>query len=445
MTTDNLKQHDDKHTRPTTPETIPGTASSSSSLDEIAAALFIGTSNNGGHTNGNGSRHSNNHSISEEDNDSPAGTPSKANAPSAVCQQRKLSAAIVTTPDRNSAPQDYVSGRPTMTVEQLQSFESPPKPKHVSKHHHRGVSTSDSHRRKHRDELMMGGGRNSNGNHSEENLRSSINHKSLSRQFSTPAKPEYTQFLNDLHPMRVDAWAEAPTLSYTVRGQSYMKDHKKVQSEDAVFSLLTVDAVRTADNKPILGGLCYHPGERIQRALRREEETGVAELPEFVFAINLAIPGPPFYHVVIYFGCDDIEALKTNETPLGRLARPFFFGSSDDFRDSTFKLIPRIVEGNFIVKKAVGSQPTILGRKVKQHYIRHPRFLELIVDIGQDPIARNVVGLCLGYAQTLVVDMMLVLEGLSEETLPERILGGVRLKNLDFKKRDGKRKVSNYP
>jgi hypothetical protein len=55
------------------------------------------------------------------------------------------------------------------------------------------------------------------------------------------------------------------------------------------------------------------------------------------------------------------------------------------------------VKGNFVVKKAVGRKPTILGKKVKQHYIRNDRFFELIVDVGSDSIAKKVVGLCGGY------------------------------------------------
>ena len=215
-------------------------------------------------------------------------------------------------------------------------------------------------------------------------------------------------------------------------------------SAESLFTLLTVDVIQTADGKGIMGGMCGHPDERIQRALRRETDTGVPQLPEYVFGVNLAMPGPPFYHIMIYFGCDEKDLLMDTDTPLGRLTKPFFFGDSDEFRDNTFKLIPRIVDGNFVVRKAVGSKPTILGRKLKQHYIRKPRYFELIVDIESDAIAKKVVALSVGYAKSLVVDMLFLLEADSEETLPERALGGVRIKNLDFKKRDGQRKVKNY-
>lgn len=413
--------------RPSTPETLPGTVSSCS-LEEIATPLIT--------------------TDARETQQNIVASPT-ANAPSSISSVRKLSAAIVTTPEAST--HDFVAGRPTVSVKELEEsaamknrstnnvtptktpskdFETPPPMPKPQKHHHRGVSTCSIPRRN-RDTEVLGGS-------------SSSFHKSLTRQTSTPSYSAYAELINDPHPLRFDAWAEAPATHYHVRGATYLQDRKKVASDEALFSLLTVDIVQTADNNPILAGLCNHPDERIQRALRLEKETGVKELPEFVWAINLAVPGPPFYHIMMYFGCDDMEALRDTSTPLGRLTKPFFFGTSDEFRDNTFKLVPKVVEGNFVVRKAVGTKPAILGRKLKQHYIRHPRFLELIVDISSDNIAKSVVGLSMGYAKQLVTDMMFVLEGDTEDTLPERMLAGARMKNLDFKKRDGTRVCHNY-
>lgn len=46
-----------------------------------------------------------------------------------------------------------------------------------------------------------------------------------------------------------------------------------------------------------------------------------------------------------------------------------------------FKLIPNIVAGPFIVRKAVGSKPTLLGRKLRQRYFRGPGYVE--TDVGE--------------------------------------------------------------
>jgi hypothetical protein len=67
--------------------------------------------------------------------------------------------------------------------------------------------------------------------------------------------------------------------------------------------------------------------------------------------------------------------------------------------------------------------------------------MEIIVDIASDPIAQRVTKLCMGYLQSMVVDMMFLLEGTTEEELPERVFGGARLSYVDFKEQDGKRAV----
>jgi Protein ENHANCED DISEASE RESISTANCE 2, C-terminal len=95
-------------------------------------------------------------------------------------------------------------------------------------------------------------------------------------------------------------------------------------------------------------------------------------------------------------------------------------------------LIPQIVQGNFIVRKAVGSTPAILGKKLRQLYVQSDRFFEVILDCGSSPVATGVIRLSLGYAKTLVVDMGFLLEGDDDEYLPERIFGCVRMKNMDF-------------
>ena len=237
----------------------------------------------------------------------------------------------------------------------------------------------------------------------------------------------------------MEAWSEPAAENFSIRGPNYLKDKKKIDSEQSAFRLLTVDLINC--EKPLYGGICAHPTERIQQALRREEETGVKELPAFVFCVNLCVPGSNFYHKVSYFGIDDMEEIRKETTPFGKLMNKFIFGDDDDFRNSTFKMIPRIVDGNFVVRKAVGSKPSILGKKIKQYYIRGERYFEIIVDIASDTVAQRIVKLALGYTKTMVVDMMYLLEGNEEAMLPERIFGGVRMKNIDFKNKDGKRSV----
>ena len=200
----------------------------------------------------------------------------------------------------------------------------------------------------------------------------------------------------------------------------------------------------TSTNRVITFSL--HPTERLQVALQREKELQASRgggedigtetssiLPPFVFIVNITLPGPPYHHGVFYFGVDDRSAIDgTDGTPSSILCNKFFFGESDEFRDKTFKLIPTVVKGTFLVRKAIGSTPCIMGKKVKQHYVRNHRFFELTIDNSDSPAAGGVIKIALGYARTLVVDLGFLLEGQESKTLPERLFGAVRIKRLRF-------------
>jgi hypothetical protein len=119
-----------------------------------------------------------------------------------------------------------------------------------------------------------------------------------------------------------------------------------------------------------------------------------------------------------------LQKLFEEDTPFGRVAKPFFLGNDDDFRNNRFKLIPKVVDGNMVVKMAVKDTPTLLGNKLKQYYYKvlssstpplpcHPcltlrqgdNYFELDVDVGSSSVARHTVGIALGYSKAIVVDM----------------------------------------
>lgn len=246
-------------------------------------------------------------------------------------------------------------------------------------------------------------------------------------------------------PLFYDKWAEPDANSFVVRGPSYKEDRIKINAGASIGRLVAVDVVRV--EKPIYSGMSMHPNERIQRALRREKmlkESGKeSDMPPFIFVVNIVLPGPPVYHGVFYYAVDDMSTIDGSDgTGSSRLCKEFLFGDSDSFRDRTFKLIPQIVQGNFMVRKAVGSTPAIMGTKLKQCYVRRDRFMEVILDCGSSPVASGVIRLSLGYAKSLVIDMGFLLEGDTRDYLPERIFGCVRMKYPEFG--PSLRKVDEY-
>lgn len=234
-------------------------------------------------------------------------------------------------------------------------------------------------------------------------------------------------------------WSETAGTSFNVRGKKYLKDKKKFPSEESLFRLITAEVLEVTSSLP-RGSVCLHADGRVQSALSAGGDHDDT-FPPFLFCVNIRIPHSTKgreYHIVSYFAVDDLSTIDgTGPCPSSALARRFFFGDAEDddeYRDATFKFIPRIVKGNPIVKNAVGAKPVIMGKKLKQTYVRGEKFLELIIDVGSDPVADKIVKMCIGFAKTIVVDMAFVLEGKDEAALPERIMGAFCLNNIDFKK-----------
>jgi len=210
---------------------------------------------------------------------------------------------------------------------------------------------------------------------------------------------------------------------FVVRGPTFTEDRVKVAASPALFDLVAVDLWRVEEPIPHIAA---QPSNRVALAHARGDS------PPWVFVLQIQVPGPPHFAFVAYFVPRDPGCLRDGSTPFGRIADPFFFGTDDDFRDDRFKLIPRVVEGNFIVRNAVGAKPTILGRKLKQSYHRGPNYFELDIDVASSTIAQKVVGIAYGYAKLLTVDLALVLQGEAVDELPEVPFGAVRLVGVDF-------------
>ena len=150
----------------------------------------------------------------------------------------------------------------------------------------------------------------------------------------------------------------------------------------------------------------------------------------------MVLPGPPHYHLVVYFAIDDESLL---EPPVGRTVKPythlvnkFLFGSDDDFRDRTLKMIPNVAEGNFFLKRAIGNSPVILGRNLTQKIIRTDRYLEAVIDVSSSTMTEKLLKIASAYGGTIVLNIAFVIEGQNESELPEQILGSVQVSNEDF-------------
>ncbi|XP_068651507.1 protein ENHANCED DISEASE RESISTANCE 2-like isoform X2 [Aristolochia californica] len=231
----------------------------------------------------------------------------------------------------------------------------------------------------------------------------------------SPVSIEVNQFNGTLpkgtNDIDTNCWTSPGGQAFKIRGKTYLTDYSKVMGSDPLLKLLAVDWLISDDK---IDGAALNPKCLVQ------SEAG-KKLP-FILVINLQVPAKPNYSLVLYYGAD-------RPISKGSLLSKFVDGS-DIFRDSRFKLIPSIVEGYWMVKRAVGTKACLLGKAVTCRYLRQDNFLEIDVDIGSSSVARSIISLVLGYVTSLVVDLAILIEAKEEKELPEYILGTVRLNRI---------------
>ncbi|TVU05717.1 hypothetical protein EJB05_48896 [Eragrostis curvula] len=209
-----------------------------------------------------------------------------------------------------------------------------------------------------------------------------------------------------------NSWSAPGGEKFMIRGKTYLTDYTKVVGGDPLLKLIAVDWFKVNER---FDSVALHPKSIVQ--------SEVAKKIPFILVINLQVPAKPNYNLVMYYAA---ERPVNKDSLLGR-----FIDGTDAFRDSRFKLIPSIVEGYWMVKRAVGTKACLLGKAVTCNYLRQDNFLEIDVDIGSSSVARSIIGLVLGYVTSIVVDLAVLIEAKEEKELPEYILGTVRLNRVN--------------
>ncbi|XP_057550689.1 protein ENHANCED DISEASE RESISTANCE 2 [Amaranthus tricolor] len=248
-----------------------------------------------------------------------------------------------------------------------------------------------------------------------ETISAAQNASSVLDSSTSPIPIDPSQFCGSLHDGKddddINCWTNPGGSGFMIRGSTYLKDYAKVRAGDPLLKLLAVDWLK-ADQS--IDKVALRPSCVVQ------SEAG-KKLP-FILIFNLQIPAKPNYNLVLYYAAD---RPVNKSSLLGQ-----FIDGTDTFRDSKFKLIPSIVKGYWMVKRAVGTKACLLGKSVTCRYLRQDNFLEIDVDIGSSSVARSVIGLVLGYVTSLVVDLAVLIEANEETELPEHLLGVVRLSCL---------------
>jgi len=175
---------------------------------------------------------------------------------------------------------------------------------------------------------------------------------------------------------------------------------------------------------------------------------------DFFFVVVFHVQTAPCFHLVMYFqrrdvvrraneaanGVDsleeehDPEEVRVAQEAFDRLFTRWIAGDSQ-WRSQRLKLLPFLVEGgNWFVSKAVGNRPAILGNKIRSIYHCNPEqnYMEVDIDVSASRVGSAIFRVVKGYASYLTLDLTLILEGQDDDELPESILGGCRLRQIDL-------------
>ena len=239
-----------------------------------------------------------------------------------------------------------------------------------------------------------------------------------------------------------NCWSEpSANKSFNVRGKNFFDDKKKIPSGPYVFTAMGADLILTNESSGPTSGIAANP--TIFAGHARKVPTFMLNFifPWGVLVNYFEIPTMylPYLHSTHESrqcdGLAPIESLAPHERAVIR-----FMTGTDEQRKNTLKLIPVCVEGPWVVKQMVGGKPAIIGKRLPVEYKYHPadrsnglaECFEADLDIkASDPVGKKVVNVCRRYMSAVTVDIGIVIEGTSQDELPEQMLGCVRLHRLD--------------
>jgi len=211
-------------------------------------------------------------------------------------------------------------------------------------------------------------------------------------------------------------WDEPDSTQALVRGPKYLNDHRKVASKGSMMELIEVDLVKTNDE-------IIHYAKSSRGRVPGLREAGDNR---FFFVLNFRLK--PLQLAVVWAMPKDTDWM---DQPEGVLFQRFCEMSSEE-RDQRFKVLPKVVEGPWLVKQGVPDRPGVVGRKLQcQHFLREDH-LEVSINCISSPAGRRIVQLLTGAARHFSMELFIILEGQRQDELPERVLGGLSVYHGDL-------------
>ena len=235
-----------------------------------------------------------------------------------------------------------------------------------------------------------------------------------------------------------NCWSTSPSSEFSVRGPNYLKDKKKVPSDNCMFPLRGVDLFLTDTCPSNVGSNPAALGGEL-----RDSPTFVInfKMPWGVLPIYCEIPEKFCPYVQAGYepdavNMDDLNA-KLKSMTAGERCLCRFLMSDTETKNKKFKIIPKVVQGPWVVKQVVGGRPALVGNKLSIEYTYQKAengkalYLEADLDIAASAAARNILSVTKSYTQVLTLDLGFLVEGQADDELPEQMLMGCRLHGID--------------
>jgi len=200
-------------------------------------------------------------------------------------------------------------------------------------------------------------------------------------------------------------WAQPTDHPWKVRGKNYLRDRIKVDSEAQFSQLIAVD-------------LCFSETEVKQMTEHAKSAYAIFRSQgntDFLFVVNWRCPP---MHVVCVF------AIKNpSEMPLLQKFRKMSY----EERKQRVKVIPQCIEGPWLARTAIGTTPVIIGKKLETDFYSGEDFLEISINVFSSSAAKKMMSVVCTACRKMVIDVAIILEGQTEDELPERVIGSFRV------------------
>jgi hypothetical protein len=215
----------------------------------------------------------------------------------------------------------------------------------------------------------------------------------------------------------ITCWSRPSHELFKVRSATYLEDRVKTTSAPAIFQCRGVD-IWITDNAE--RNIAKHPS--VLGGKLGEEDTFIA---------NFLLP---FANFVAYFSVPPLEQMPPH---VARVWTKFVKGDQQ-YRDRKLKMLPIVIEGPWIVQKAVGpgTAPAMLGRDLPlQYYFTEPTetkkgMYELDIHVASSRIARGILNVVKGHIKTLTLAFAFIIEASEEADLPEQVLATFQVHSL---------------